>query len=395
MSFAVMSSCRRPPSTCAFLPSFPLAHLFSSVFIALFCSNAARLFVCGSGIGTWRFGSEYDIYGDFETTLQTEFELLFGEFQEGWTDSRDMAAFNVIYLMVIFLLVLNFLLAIIVEAYMKLRQDIEAKQTDQGFMTDLAGSFQGLMYQRQLKWPPSRYLGAELMGWQARSSVGFKDLYTPHMMFSNQKAVGTFLKHYATFGEEMMSPVRVNKFGFTPTQQHFWTYKLGVIEGDETGMQLIRLGAVIESMIKNAHGHVTPSLREELEDAQLLCQERRQIAAERGKAKGAQLKTGLHDSMLTPGLESSDASLLSAAPSTSAPQVLSKRRSLVFRDLKQALAKDDSLALNQSPPISLLPGLPFACLFDHLSSMLARIHPYLPTYLLRTRRIHACLYIYT
>ena len=69
--------------------------------------------LCFAMIGTWRFGSEYDIYGSFETSLQTEFELLFGEFQEGWTDNRDMAAFNVIYLMAIFLLVLNFLLAII------------------------------------------------------------------------------------------------------------------------------------------------------------------------------------------------------------------------------------------------------------------------------------------
>ena len=86
--------------------------------------------------------SEYEQYADFETTLQTEFELLFGnskaqthsmpmplatfiltylrhifpgEFQDGWTDSREMATFTVLYLLVLFLLVLNFLLAIIVE----------------------------------------------------------------------------------------------------------------------------------------------------------------------------------------------------------------------------------------------------------------------------------------
>lgn len=36
------------------------------------------LMLCFAGIGTWRFGSEYEHYADFETTLQTEFELLFG-----------------------------------------------------------------------------------------------------------------------------------------------------------------------------------------------------------------------------------------------------------------------------------------------------------------------------
>ena len=53
-----------------------------------------------------------------------------GEFQDGWTDSREMATFTVLYLLVLFLLVLNFLLAIIVEAYMQLREDIAAKQVN-------------------------------------------------------------------------------------------------------------------------------------------------------------------------------------------------------------------------------------------------------------------------
>ena len=83
------------------------------------------LMSCFAGIGTWRFGSEYPQFATFEKTLQTEFELLFGEFQSVaargkmstasiiW-DSQEMAAFIVLYLLVHFLLVLNFLLAIIV-----------------------------------------------------------------------------------------------------------------------------------------------------------------------------------------------------------------------------------------------------------------------------------------
>jgi hypothetical protein len=44
-----------------------------------------------------------------------------GNFPENWDESADMIWFTVCYLLILFLLVQNFLLAIIVEAYMKVR----------------------------------------------------------------------------------------------------------------------------------------------------------------------------------------------------------------------------------------------------------------------------------
>ena len=49
------------------------------------------LMLCFAGIGTWRFGSEYDNYADFETTLQTEFELLFGNQAHEWKSRSKYA----------------------------------------------------------------------------------------------------------------------------------------------------------------------------------------------------------------------------------------------------------------------------------------------------------------
>ena len=50
--------------------------------------------------------------------IQTEFEMLFGNFPTTWANDpqlpRDLQAFIVLYLITLFLLVLNFLLAIIV-----------------------------------------------------------------------------------------------------------------------------------------------------------------------------------------------------------------------------------------------------------------------------------------
>ena len=70
---------------------------------------------------TWQL----EEFGTLERTLQTEFEMLFGQFPDNWHSHAefpmDLRAFVVLYLMVLFLLVLNFLLAIIVDAYMRMR----------------------------------------------------------------------------------------------------------------------------------------------------------------------------------------------------------------------------------------------------------------------------------
>jgi len=46
---------------------------------------------------------------DFETTLRTEFTMLFGEFLDGWGDDpalqRELQVFTVLYLLVLFWLV--------------------------------------------------------------------------------------------------------------------------------------------------------------------------------------------------------------------------------------------------------------------------------------------------
>jgi len=100
------------------------------------------LMLCFAGIGTWRFGNTLEEFGTFERTLQTEFEMLFGGFSPNWASDpqlpRELQAFVVLYLMILFLLVLNFLLAIIVEAYMKVREGVASMNCEGEFCNDVA-----------------------------------------------------------------------------------------------------------------------------------------------------------------------------------------------------------------------------------------------------------------
>ena len=65
-------------------------------------------------IGTWRFGEEFDEFATLPVSFMTEFTMLFGDFPEDWTKTGEMQAFVIVYFLVLFLLVQNFLLAIIV-----------------------------------------------------------------------------------------------------------------------------------------------------------------------------------------------------------------------------------------------------------------------------------------
>ena len=105
---------------------------------------------CFGGIANWKFGASRSEYLSFIQTIQTFTEMWFGgSFNDGWTEDYALAFFNVraltppylallglglgldssltcqisqvLFLVVLFLLVLNFLLAIIVDAYTKVR----------------------------------------------------------------------------------------------------------------------------------------------------------------------------------------------------------------------------------------------------------------------------------
>jgi len=79
--------------------------------------------------------------------------MLFGEFIDNWANDpqlpRELQAFVVLYLMVNFLLVLNFLLAIIVEAYTKVREDNERRTTESEFFYDCWTAISGEIFSVQ------------------------------------------------------------------------------------------------------------------------------------------------------------------------------------------------------------------------------------------------------
>ena len=67
-----------------------------------------------AAIGSWKFGAVRPEFTTFLSAMRTEFSMLFGNFPDNWDENEDLIIFTICYLLILFLLVQNFLLAIIV-----------------------------------------------------------------------------------------------------------------------------------------------------------------------------------------------------------------------------------------------------------------------------------------
>jgi hypothetical protein len=92
-------------------------------------------------------------------------------------------------------------------------------QTEKSFLMDLWNSVYGKIYGSIQGWPSSRLLGAQLSQWEAKLSVGYKELAATEM-FRDPQAVGSFIKFYRKY--DFCEPIPVNKFGIPPEETNYW-----------------------------------------------------------------------------------------------------------------------------------------------------------------------------
>jgi hypothetical protein len=167
-----------------------------------------------AGLGNWRFGDRLEQFETVESTLLLEWEMLFGVLPTNWGDDKqlkqELQLWTVLYLMVVFLLILNFLLAIIVEAYMKVREGIDEHETENEFFSDVFHSLDSTCRRIFFGWPAPGRLGAVVESWRAKISVGYIDLLETGL-FRSPDACVSFLQFYSAF--DYMEPPVVGKYG--------------------------------------------------------------------------------------------------------------------------------------------------------------------------------------
>ena len=209
--------------------------------------------LCFGNIATWRFGTKLAEFGTYERALQTEFEMLFGSFPANWNQNQDLCVFVVLYLLILFVLVLNFLLAIIVEAYMRVREGIESQETEGEFFSDVLFSFSAFVRTRASGWPRRRVLGKEILSWKAKVSVGYRELLHTGL-FRSPAAVVSFLRFYSQY--DFLKPPTVNKYGKSPDLCVEWNAG-GALETKESAI----LAHMIVSRIEGVERRMKNDIR--------------------------------------------------------------------------------------------------------------------------------------
>lgn len=108
------------------------------------------VWVTFASTGTWAFGSEREEFATLQDGMTTQFMMLSGEFPEGFDKEPKMIAYVVLSFVVQFLVMLNFMLAIVVDSYAKVKEDIEMQTTDGDIFSDVyvsaVNAFKGLIH---------------------------------------------------------------------------------------------------------------------------------------------------------------------------------------------------------------------------------------------------------
>jgi hypothetical protein len=108
-------------------------------------------------VACWMFADQYEDYKDLKSALNTQFGLMSrGDTPPYYTENPALVAHIVFTTILIYLLMLNFLLAIVVEAYMAVRTDLEANEISSDFVTDITIAFRHLALGVFVGWPSRR-----------------------------------------------------------------------------------------------------------------------------------------------------------------------------------------------------------------------------------------------
>lgn len=161
-----------------------------------------------SGIGVWMFGESREDFANLSQALQTILEMMFGDFPEHWQESYQLRIFSIMYMLVVYLIVVNFVLAIIVDSYFKVRDDNVANEVELEFFMDMCYCFQSQIVYRRRHWPSMQLLSIHLDGC-IKKNIGLDEL-RGFGLFKSVRDAWEFLLYYAKFdalaSKELITP---------------------------------------------------------------------------------------------------------------------------------------------------------------------------------------------
>jgi hypothetical protein len=153
-------------------------------------------------LSTVIFGSRYESFNNMKETLfTTQLDMMIGGLEyvpEGFSQDPLLVIYIGLFFMVLFFFMLNFLLSIVVEAYLGVKKQIEDQETEQNFIFDV-GAILRVMFMRSIgQWPSPESISERLSQCSSLMTINVETLGTVDESWSRPSRIG-FVKYYERY----------------------------------------------------------------------------------------------------------------------------------------------------------------------------------------------------
>eukprot|EP00293_Proteomonas_sulcata_P018780 CAMPEP_0184302900 /NCGR_PEP_ID=MMETSP1049-20130417/12762_1 /TAXON_ID=77928 /ORGANISM="Proteomonas sulcata, Strain CCMP704" /LENGTH=425 /DNA_ID=CAMNT_0026614299 /DNA_START=59 /DNA_END=1336 /DNA_ORIENTATION=+ len=157
----------------------------------------ALLFTAFCLVGHNRFGHFDPSFATISASLETLFEMMLGSMPENFGEDALLSVFTICFNFIVFFLMLNFVIAIIVEAYLKVKTEVEENEAENEFFTDLVSSFYAVSQGKLHGWPDHAELIQSLEGFAKKNVCrGYLNLIWPDWKI---KSMNSFMEYYSQY----------------------------------------------------------------------------------------------------------------------------------------------------------------------------------------------------
>lgn len=165
-----------------------------------FCLIFIIFFAILAWLAHWSFGPDKIMFSTFRIAANTCFQMLIGEypFEDEWTEGWLQKIWYILYTFLLFLVSLNILLAIIVESFLRVKQETEGRLEVKSLVVDLLSLPLKALIGFHHRWPSTRALYFHLEAtrlWKA--PVTAKELaMSTQAAFGNLDRAADLLRYY-------------------------------------------------------------------------------------------------------------------------------------------------------------------------------------------------------
>jgi hypothetical protein len=160
------------------------------------------------------FGAQYDSFGNLnETFFATQFDMMIGGLEyvpDGFSQDTLLMIYICTFFVIMFFFMLNFLLSIIVDAYLRVKMAIDQQETEQNFVVDISSIFIVGIKSYIDKWPEPDDIAEKLKSFTALLTVNASTLAAVVDQDDDWKRESRirFIMHYEKY--DFLEPKKAN-----------------------------------------------------------------------------------------------------------------------------------------------------------------------------------------